>query len=63
MCWGNLSLSKIIGGGTPHRRILLFCKIVYKLLSYTKNFYCNCKLSAIRALFWKKNDNLQKIMI
>ena len=31
ICWGNLSLSKIIGGvgGTPHRRILLFCKIVY----------------------------------
>ena len=27
--WGNLSLSKIIGGGTPHRCILLFCKIVY----------------------------------
>ena len=26
---GNLNLSKIIGGGTPHRRILLFCKIVY----------------------------------
>ena len=27
---GNLSHSKIIrgGGGTPHRRILLFCKIV-----------------------------------
>ena len=34
ICWGNLSLSKIIdggGGGTPHRRILLFCKIVYKI--------------------------------
>ena len=34
ICWGNLSLSKIIGGGgggggTPHRRILLFCKYVY----------------------------------
>ena len=28
-----LSLSKIIGGGggTPHRRILLFCKIVYSM--------------------------------
>ena len=33
ICWGNLSLSKIIGGGegTPHRRILLFCKIVYNI--------------------------------
>ena len=37
ICWGNLSLSKIIGGGggggghpaPPHRRILLFCKYVY----------------------------------
>ena len=33
----------------------------YKLLLYTKNLYCNCKLSANRALFWKKNDNLLKI--
>ena len=35
ICWGNLSLSKITGGGgggTPYRRILLFCKIVYILV-------------------------------
>ena len=36
ICWGNLSLSKIIGGGaTPHRRIILFCKYVYKVRGQT----------------------------